>query len=61
MAVEQWILLWKACHNVTGTGILQWCWPDGGSLLEQDAVTVQVFGVLTGIFAEAMAEQFSGR
>ena len=60
-APEQWLGLWQLCHRATPVGFAQWCWPDGGSALAQDAVVVDVFRVISGAFADALREQSRGK
>ena len=54
---ELWLDLWACCHNTTPVGFLQWCWPEGGGPLEEYAITIQVFRIITGEFALAMSQQ----
>jgi len=44
--VSAWVSLYKSCHSfVMGDAIMRG-WPDGGTVLEQPAVTVTMFDVI---------------
>jgi len=34
------------CHNCVQGGLVQWCWPDGKSGLEQKNYVVELFKVM---------------
>jgi hypothetical protein len=50
--VSGWIELWTWCHAPGFAGPVRTAWPDGRSLLEQPAVVVRVFDLITEITAE---------
>lgn len=41
-----WMTSFNSCFNLTQTGFSQWCWPDGGSLMSQDNILVEVFTLI---------------
>jgi hypothetical protein len=43
LTAEQWLAIWFGCHNMAESGPMQFAWPDGGTLLQQPAVTVHAF------------------
>jgi len=42
-----WIELWNGCHTSGFAGPMRLCWPDGKSLIEQPAITVRMFEMIT--------------
>ena len=53
-----WLGMWFACHGTTGMGgFTRLEWPDGGCLLAQSAITVEVFAVINKLVSEEMARQ----
>ena len=47
VSVEVWTRLWNACHEPGFSGLRFVAWPDGKALLEQPAIVVEMFDVLT--------------
>jgi hypothetical protein len=41
-----WMALFNRCFNYTQQGPQWAAWPDGGSLLEQPALTVSIFDII---------------
>lgn len=39
--------LWQQCHTAGFSGAQRLCWPDGKSLLEQPAIVVTLFSLIT--------------
>jgi hypothetical protein len=39
--------LWFSVHQHTGLGLVRMEWPDGKSLVEQPAITIHMFELLT--------------
>lgn len=57
MTVAAWMALWSQCHVASGMGgATRTAWPDGGSLLDQPAILVAMFG-LVGDELEVVAER----
>lgn len=44
---KSWLLLWRECHTGGMGGPMRLCWPDGKSLLEQPAIVVNVFAMIS--------------
>jgi hypothetical protein len=45
--MEGWLTLWQGCH-VPGFGsAVRTAWPDGKSLIEQPAITIAVFDMIS--------------
>jgi hypothetical protein len=54
LSIPAWVMLWNECHSVNGVGgVVRTAWPDGGSLLQQSALTVEVFGLIMSMYVEA--------
>ena len=53
LSVSAWVVLWKQCHAMTGDGVWRVAWPDGGALIDQPALTVSMFDVVTAVVMEA--------
>ena len=39
-------MYFQMCHNCVQGGLVQWCWPDGKSGLEQKNYVVELFKVM---------------
>jgi hypothetical protein len=50
--VDSWLRLWKCCHAATGQGIWRTSWPDDTCALQQPALTIAMFDVLSNIVAK---------
>lgn len=50
--------MWFASHSPTGMGgYVRTAWPDGRSLLEQPAIVVEVFSIITKLVYDEMKRQ----
>lgn len=53
-------MMFQATHNLSsgfGTASwVQWCWPDGGSYLEQPAPLVSIFSLIRSVANKELAE-----
>jgi hypothetical protein len=45
-SIEAWLRLWGACHEAGMNGPSMIAWPDGGALLGQPAIVVEVFDLI---------------
>lgn len=55
---KAWISMWFASHAPTGMGgYARVAWPDGGCLLAQPAIVVEVFSVITKLVYDEMKRQ----
>jgi hypothetical protein len=46
LSVSQWMQLWQLTHEPNGFGYVRTEWPDGGSLLEQPAIAVEMLALV---------------
>ena len=46
LAVSQWMQLWHHTHEPNGFGFVRTEWPDGGSLLEQPAIAIEMLDLV---------------
>ena len=47
--VDAWLQMWFGSHAMTQVGMQRVAWPDGRSLLEQPAIVVSVFSVISSL------------
>lgn len=53
-----WLSLWNQCHESGLTGPTRVEWPDGGALVDQPNLTVNVFAMITQqAIAEAKSQE----
>ena len=45
------------CTNRDQGTISQWCWPDGGALLDQQSIVVDIFGIVRNEIGSILNEQ----
>lgn len=55
--MPEWALMYSNCISVVQGSIMQWAWPDGRSLVEQPALTVELFAIMRDEFSKELAEQ----
>lgn len=44
--VHVWVDLFNGCHTRNADGYSQFAWPDGGSYLQQENLTVLIFRII---------------
>jgi len=63
--IQFWMEEFNACHNfnssMTGISIIQWCWPNGGSLYSQKYYTYQVFSVIKAEIEKQIAKKMKSK
>ena len=42
-SIIAWLDIFWSCHSIIEGSLVQWCWPDGGCLMDQQAYAVLVF------------------
>lgn len=47
LSERAWMELWFGCHTGGFSGAMRLAWPDGKSLIEQPAITVKVFEMIS--------------
>jgi len=57
LSIEQWVRLYAQIHQPTGFGWARTEWPDGGCLMDQPAIAVEMFDLIDDEFTkEAQAK-----
>jgi hypothetical protein len=46
LSIATWLRLWCLINQPTGFGWMQTEWPDGGSLLDQPAIALDMFDIV---------------
>lgn len=61
MSYESWLELWSLSQEPGMSGPVMRAWPDGGPLLRQSALLVEVFSMIAEqVAAEAKSRQLIG-
>lgn len=45
-SLRTWVEVFWMCHSIIDGSVVQWAWPDGGGLLQQQALTVSMMRML---------------
>jgi len=57
LSIGQWMALWGKCHAWVMGCPMRLQWPDGGSLMDQPALTVEMFELIESEWLEELEAQ----
>lgn len=60
LSERAWLELWFGCHTAGFGGASRLAWPDGKSLIEQPAITVKVFEMISDQMQKKEAQVTTG-
>jgi hypothetical protein len=56
LSISAWLILWIECQAPGMSGPWRAHWPDGKSVLEQPALTVAMFELISTVYGGAMKQ-----
>jgi hypothetical protein len=57
LSIRQWLDLWLLTHEPTGSSWMRTEWPDGGCLLDQPAIAVEMLDLVGSQFIKEASER----